>query len=220
MRGRAGRGRPVTVKMREGTFAPREVFLRGSFPPLCGTMGKTEVEVAAAYLVFALAKGSGEWRALPWRDLCDVLGATVEAVKNGSADPLDVLVRDLSVNPFAQPDFFRLAEDGFAMWLGEPGGNTPLAFTDKGIEAMRRWVFPIEPEKPATPARRIALDCVMAWVREREKRGPARAGHPEREHVDGMTGLRTISGAGKVYASEAVDVIEKLVEGLLAGRAP
>lgn len=64
--------------------------------------------------------------------------------------------------------------------------------------------------RPVTWARRRALDAVMAWVRDRERNSPPILG-PEREYVEGVTGVTTISGAGKVYASEAVDRMERLL---------
>jgi hypothetical protein len=66
--------------------------------------------------------------------------------------------------------------------------------------------------RPVSWARRRALDAVMAWIRDRERHSPPILG-PEREYVDG-NGITTISGAGKVYASEAVDRMEKLLVDL------
>jgi hypothetical protein len=49
----------------------------------------------------------------------------------------------------------------------------------------------------------------MAWIRERERGHTLPAG-PEREYVD-YEGVTTITGAGKVYSSEAVDRMERLL---------
>lgn len=126
-------------------FKPSDVNLLGSFPPFVATFDKTECECAAFYLVHALALGGDTWRAISWPEIGAVIRADIAACDPPSPDSpkptsLQELVRDLSNNPFARPDFFKLVDKGYARWLGEPGGTTPLELTAEGLERLRRWV--------------------------------------------------------------------------------
>lgn len=112
------------------TFKPSDVDLLGSFPPLAGTMGKSEAELAAAIMVLA-SREADEWRALTLPDLGAALGEALDA----GVEPFASLNR----NPFARPDVRELVARGFAAWSDEPKAIT---FTDQGLEALRRYVRP------------------------------------------------------------------------------
>lgn len=115
-------------------FKPSQVFLN-AVPPLTATMGRAEREHAAAMLVRVCQVLGDEWQSVEpvtlGRVIRDDLAAGVEPWKS------------LNTNPFFRPDFHDLVATGFAEWRekapGTPGGP-PIAFTPKGIEALRRWV--------------------------------------------------------------------------------
>lgn len=48
------------------------------------------------------------------------------------------LIRAIVTNPICRPDVYRLVEKGYATWEGAPGVS-PVAFTDKGKDKLRRW---------------------------------------------------------------------------------
>jgi hypothetical protein len=102
-------------------FKPSDVVL--GIPPLCGTMGKSEIEVAAAIVVRALAIHGDAWREL----------TEAEMQRAIDGDPyIDSLARD----PFLNADFCGLRHHGY--------GTEPNCYglTEKGIEAIRKWVRP------------------------------------------------------------------------------
>lgn len=113
-------------------FKPSEVFVN-TVPPLTGTMEHAECEHAAAILVDALAVKGDTWREITIRDLGVFLD---EALKAGR-EPW----KSLNRNPFFRPVFQDLVSKGFAVESGLSGHPSfSVAFTDKGIEAMRKWV--------------------------------------------------------------------------------
>ena len=120
-------------------FKPGDVNLLGSFPPLCATMGKTEVEVAAAYLCRALSVKGNEWRPIKWAEISEVVKADIKTATGDKSQVLPKLFADLARNPFAVPDFHTMVAKGFARWLGEPG-KSELEMTDAGRERLRKWV--------------------------------------------------------------------------------
>jgi hypothetical protein len=124
-------------------FKPSQVMLAASFPPFVATFEKTECECAVAYIVATLAATGDEWRPLTWVDVGKVIGDAMKSCDEkgyANAPPGDRLLEDLAKNPFARPDFHKLAKLGYARWLGEPGGTTPLELTEVGIEKLRKWV--------------------------------------------------------------------------------
>jgi hypothetical protein len=116
-------------------FKPSDVSLTHSFPPLVGTMDKTEAENAALLIIRALVRNGDEWKPITPKEM----GLSIDLDLKEKCEPLTALSR----NPFFNPDFSRLVADGFARWLGEPKShNCPLEFTEKGIEALRSHVIP------------------------------------------------------------------------------
>ncbi len=111
-------------------YKPSDVFLGA--PPLVGTMEHSEVEHAAALLVRTCARHGDAWRDVPAK----LVGQTIQADINEAIEPLF----GMKDNPFFRPDYSKLIECGYAEWAGEEKG--PIRFTDKGFEAMRRWVRP------------------------------------------------------------------------------
>lgn len=108
----------------EPNYKPSQVALEGSFPPLCGTMHKTELECTAAMLVRACQVNGDKWQAIEPKQLGELLLAK------------DELVVTICSNPFISPAYYDLVEKGYAVF---ESGNA-LAFTEKGYEAMRKWV--------------------------------------------------------------------------------
>lgn len=114
-------------------FKPSEIDLLGSFPPLCGTMKKTEAEMAAAILVRGCQVHGDRWDAIPLRMLGAVIGDDLDAKR----EPFSSMNR----NPFCRPDMHACVAGGFAEWEGESG--TPeygVRFTAAGLYALRRWL--------------------------------------------------------------------------------
>ncbi len=113
-------------------FTPSQVFLN-CIPPLTATMGRAEREHAAALLVRACQVMGDRWQPVTPA----MLGEVIQADLAAQAEPLSSLNR----NPFFCPDFHDLAAKGFARWT-EEDGKGPLELTERGIEALRRWVRP------------------------------------------------------------------------------
>ena len=112
-------------------FMPGDVVL--DTPPLVGAMGRSELEFAAAMLVFALkTKGIG-WQPIL---MSEVLRAIMDHLKQ---EP----IASWANNPFLRPDFLGLAAQGFALRADHPDS---IVFTLRGIEALRPHVK--RPEVP------------------------------------------------------------------------
>jgi hypothetical protein len=114
-------------------FKPSDVDMEGSFPPFVDTFKKTEAEVCAALLVRTCLVKGDEWQALDWSDIASQIRADVAA----KVEP----IFSLATNPFAIPDVHRLIKDGYAEWRPE-GQLRIVGFTEKGFEALRKWVRP------------------------------------------------------------------------------
>jgi hypothetical protein len=110
------------------TYKPSQVVLYA--PPLVGTMHKAESEFGAAMIVRALAKRGDEWRPIPSAEVFEV------AREDDKSD--DPIWSKLYKNPFFKPDVHKLIADGYARWV-EVETQT-VEFTEKGFEAMRKWV--------------------------------------------------------------------------------
>lgn len=115
--------------MANEAFTPRQVLLAPV--PLVGTMGRAEVECAAAILV-RVCQVRGTWGPVGFEEVGPVLKDDVES---GHA------LRSTWLNPFLRPDFGDLVKRGFATWAGEPF-KSALELTDAGREALTRWVRP------------------------------------------------------------------------------
>jgi len=109
-------------------FKPSQVLL--DVIPLVATMGKAEVEFTAAYLVRALVVKGDEWKALS-------LSAVADVARDDMTEQREPM--RYWANPFVHPSPWLMVERGFAVFGESPEGET-IAFTEKGLEAMRRWV--------------------------------------------------------------------------------
>src|SRR5262245_45099450 len=107
------------------TFPPSAVDLFGSFPPLVATFDRTELEVAAATLVLAMAgRPENDWSPVTKDDVGAYLKGHVAAYHDAGPDratSLTRLARDLVTNPFIRPDWWGLVDKGFARCTGAPG---------------------------------------------------------------------------------------------------
>jgi hypothetical protein len=127
-------------------FNPSAVNLLGCFPPLVDTMGKTEAEVAATYIVRTLAASGDTWRPVTWKECRERIKADCIAVEKAGgpnkAPAVERMIFDLLRNPFTRPDVDELVRRGFARWISEPGMpvRAAIELTDEGRERLRRWV--------------------------------------------------------------------------------
>lgn len=112
-----------------GDFLPSQVVLSGI--PLTGTMGRTEREVAAAYLVLACQFHGDRWQ--------PVTPLMIRAALDDADAKEGHVMSGIARNPFARPDFFGLTTEGFATQDQGPG-PAPIELTPKAFEAMRKWV--------------------------------------------------------------------------------
>lgn len=125
---------------------PSDVVL--GVPPLCGTMGRAELEHAAALIVRTCAVLGDAWRPVAPKDVGIVLNTDVL----GHVEPFAKLIE----NPFFKPDFFALAESEFARWTAEPKG--PMELTEAGLAAITKWVRP-PADEPRTKRVAACLEC-------------------------------------------------------------
>lgn len=112
-------------------FKPSQIAIDTPMP-FTDTFKKSEAEVAAALIVIACAQRLGDaWMPVMPNTIGDLIRS-------------DPAVRKWLSNPFVRPDVHRLIADGFAEWVGEKPerGDRAVRFTDKGFEALRRWVKP------------------------------------------------------------------------------
>lgn len=116
--------------MGESEFRPSDVLLLAL--PLVGTMGRAEREYAAALVVRACQVLGDSWQPISPKQLGEVIAGDLAAKR----EPLTGLNR----NPFLFPDFPDLIALGFV----ERTPEGQVAFTVKGLEALRRWVKPSE----------------------------------------------------------------------------
>ena len=109
-------------------FKPSHVVLR--VPPLTATMGKAEIEAAASMLVRVCHALGDEWQSVTWQQIADVMREDMASKREPFASML--------TNPFFRPDIHAAIARDFMG--GDPKGE--VAFTMKGLEALRRWVAP------------------------------------------------------------------------------
>jgi hypothetical protein len=120
------------ARVSDPSFKPSEVFLN-AIPPLTATMGRFEREFAAALLVRACQVDGDAWRGFTPAELGKVIARDLEA----KVEPMVSWNR----NPFLRPDFRDLVAQGFAACTDLDNG-APVEFTERGLEALRRWVRP------------------------------------------------------------------------------
>jgi hypothetical protein len=122
-------------------FKPSQVVI--IVPPLVATMGRAESEHAATLLVLACATKGDTWGPIQPEEV----GKAIHVALEERREPWHSLNR----NPFFKPDFYELVSKGFARWTQEEGKG-PIAFTDKGLERLRRWVRSDAEHEPAERA--------------------------------------------------------------------
>lgn len=109
---------------------PSEISLQTTYPPLAGTMGKSELEAAATLIVRVSQVLGDKWQALTFDSLVSVAIADV----HGGVEPL----ASLSKNPFWRPDYAELAKRGYAKITGKDDAGEFIALTETGIKALER----------------------------------------------------------------------------------
>jgi hypothetical protein len=119
----------VEREERDMIFKPSQISLHAMF---VGTFDHMEAENTAAVIVKVLALNGDIWRSATCQEL---------------AAGFDNLVKDEGPwrtwfnNPFARIDLHDLVNRGFAVW----DGSKAIAFTEKGLKRMEKWVH--EPEE-------------------------------------------------------------------------
>jgi hypothetical protein len=122
-------GNVILVNVSSKVFKPSQVVLTGV--PLSGTMGRSEVEVAAALLVMACVHHGDQWQALTLDQIADAIHARIK----------DEPVASWNRNPFLRPDIDGLVAGGWVERTSpEEERRSPLRFTTKGLDALTRWV--------------------------------------------------------------------------------
>lgn len=113
-------------------FKPSDVKLEACFPPLTDTLGRVEREAAATLIVRVCQIKGDVWQPVMPKEIGEILKADREA----KIEPL----ASLATSPFWRPDIFDCVELGFARWIDGDDGKGPVELTEKGLEALRRWV--------------------------------------------------------------------------------
>jgi hypothetical protein len=108
---------------------PSEIRFDTSFPPLVGTLGRTEREAAASLLILACQHHGDVWQPITVKQIGEALRAAVEAGRQ----PFTAL----NSNPFWRPDFHDLVAQGFAAGDLSVGTN-PLTLSEVTIEIIAR----------------------------------------------------------------------------------
>ncbi len=115
-------------------FKPSEVHMwRSPVIPLVDTFGRAETEFAAALMVIACVENGDAWRQLTPQQ--------VGLAMRKASEPGGPL-HHLRTNPFApRPDMRALVDGGYAAFFGDPDiAGTPIAFTAKGIDVLRKCI--------------------------------------------------------------------------------
>jgi hypothetical protein len=113
-----------------GAFVPSQVRLDAI--PLVDTFGRLEREAAATILIRALVRTGNRWSALTPKEI----GVALRLDLDEKVQPL----HGLRTNPFFRPDFRDLAKAGYAEFRGDPDEGAPLGFTERGLDALGKWV--------------------------------------------------------------------------------
>ncbi len=111
--------------MSQDDFRPREVSTIGPIP-FIATFGRAELEVAAGWIVVAMATRDDTWDPVGAEELTEAAVA-----QRNSLTWMD--------NPFARPDFQGLVEGGHAEYVSEKPGRR-IRFTESGRERLRCWL--------------------------------------------------------------------------------
>jgi len=110
-------------------FKPSDVVLTGV--PLGGTLGRSEVEFAAAIIVRTCQANGDTWTPVGRAEMAAVLHEDVETKR----EP----VASWDRNPFLHPDFRDLVARGLAAWIA-PHPDSRIQMTEKGLVALQPWV--------------------------------------------------------------------------------
>lgn len=103
--------------------------------PLGATLGRVEIELAAAVILFALRELGREWAApISQKEIGTVVGKALEEGR----EP----VRTWASNPFLFPDFDDLVRRGFAVRTEERGSPT-LALTPEALAKIAPHLLPL-----------------------------------------------------------------------------
>jgi hypothetical protein len=126
---------PYSLCQCEGVKIPppkdEPMRLLTQMPPLTGTLDKSEVEMAAALILFAHHVSGREWSAsVPAKEL----GKVVE--EHGDKPPLKWWI----TNPFLRPDFAELVERGWAVKQETPDGDV-LTLTPAALERVAKHLI-------------------------------------------------------------------------------
>lgn len=122
---------PQSTEGRVRSMKPSDISLRTSYPPLVDTMGKSELEIAAAFLMRACQLNGDDFSPKTPRQI----GLAIQ--HDAEADPPIEPLASLRRNPWASPDFRGLVVAGFARWTTDDE-HAPIEFTQAGLDAMSK----------------------------------------------------------------------------------
>ncbi len=111
-------------------FKPSDVVM--VFPPLTDTMGRAEVEAAAALIVRVCQVREDAWQEVEPIAVAEVIKDDLEAKRD--------LIHSMEKSLFIRPDFHDLVKRGFAEWAGVGEGPFPIRLTQSGLAAIKKWV--------------------------------------------------------------------------------
>lgn len=117
-------------------FKPSQIdpFLRSALP-FVATFNHSESEIFAAMLVGALATNGDEWKPIEPR----AVGIWLRDVI--MIDPEQKKIWEGFV-AISRPYPRTLVKEGFCRFIGADVDHAAIEFTEKGLEALRRWVAP------------------------------------------------------------------------------
>lgn len=119
----------------EMTIRPEDVFIERT-PPLTGVFGKTEREVAAAFMLMAYRFHNKKWQesVMP-KEIGAAMRDKIVDIKAGVTEE----GYEWMGNPFCRPDVYGLVADGFAKFGNEDHDwmKCSVQFTHLGLMVMQ-----------------------------------------------------------------------------------
>ncbi|HEY0881626.1 MAG TPA: hypothetical protein VGE37_03195 [Archangium sp.] len=117
-------------------FKPSQVVL--TVPPLTGTLKRSEVECAAALIVYVCTVKGDAWQPMTFADLHTALRS---ALASKERTVREQWICSMVENPFVRPDVHALVDLGFAERLSKDGEKIVVQLQPAALDAIAtRWV--------------------------------------------------------------------------------